>query len=107
MSGFPWQPCDKATYIRFVVLQQVTYCCAGLSAGLEKPFKQDNLSVFFVTVAHKQNTETKGLFDWSYIALLHGAERRKQSQIQKPAPMQIARHSPISPSRRMIDGLGP
>lgn len=25
-------------------LQQVTYCCAALSAALEKPFKQDNLS---------------------------------------------------------------
>lgn len=25
-------------------LQQVTYCCAGLSAALEKPLKQDNLS---------------------------------------------------------------
>lgn len=37
----PWRPRDKATYIRFVVLQQVTYCCAAL----EKPFKQDNLSV--------------------------------------------------------------
>lgn len=44
-ARLPWRPRDKATYIRFVVLQQVTYCCASLSAGLEKPFKQDNLSV--------------------------------------------------------------
>lgn len=35
-------------YVKWILdllcLQQVTYCCAGLSAALEKPFKQDNLS---------------------------------------------------------------
>lgn len=35
-------------YVKWILdllcLQQVTYCCSGLSAALEKPFKQDNLS---------------------------------------------------------------
>lgn len=44
---------------------------------LGKSHSNKIICLFLVTVAHKQNTETKGLFDWSYVALLHVAEWRK------------------------------
>lgn len=38
------QGCFKRI-LNLLCIQQVTYCCGGLSVALKKPFKQDNLSV--------------------------------------------------------------
>lgn len=69
----PWvalQQGDVKWILDLLCLQQVTYCCAGLSAALEKPFKQDNLSATRHGGAlFPPRTQTKGPFDWEYEAI--------------------------------------
>lgn len=110
---------DPATRLR--ILDLLCYNKLPIVVLLWKSHSNKIICLFLVIAVHKQNTGTKGLFDWSYVALLHAAGRRTVSrfQIWKPAPMQMCspplfhfhaqftRRSLISSSRRMTAGSGP
>lgn len=79
---------DPATRLR--ILDLLCYNKLPIVVLLWKSHSNKIICLFLVIAAHKQNTGTKGPFDWSYVALLHAAGRRTVShfQIWKPALIQ-------------------